>query len=192
MSELNQKLITQSAFDILAYVLRLKKHSNIDNIYIDKNNQLYRRTKWGFEKAERINLHLALQRKERQFEQLQSKYYDLLDEYEHVLRRKTGLLQHLESTNEQLKQSRKEKGFLKKHLKEVLDKNLSLDKRMERMENQEANLLQQIEKLKKTRDNLLENNLQLTNKTRQQKNQLNALQQTITELKQASLQEKIY
>ncbi len=191
MSEFNLKLFNKSAFDVLAHVLQLKKHTSYSNIYFDKNKTLYRRTRWGFEKCERYNLQLELSRKQRQYEQLQAKYYDLYDEYEHVMKRKSGLNQHLESLNQLLKQGRKEKGFLKKHLKEVLDKNISIDKRMDRMLKQEANLMQQIEKLKKTKDNLLEHNLLLTDKNRQQKNQIKALQLTIEQLKQTSKQEQV-
>ncbi|WP_439182314.1 hypothetical protein [Carboxylicivirga taeanensis] len=172
-----------SAYDILAYALQLKQHPTIDNVYLDRNNIHYRRTKWGFEKAERLNLRLALRRMEKECDLLAQRLDDLSEEYDHLLKRKTGLLQHLDAANNKLKEHRRERGFLKKYLKEVLDKNLSLDKRMERMTKREQNLLQQIDNLKSTKDNLLENNLHLTNKNREQKNQIQTLQKVVEELK---------
>ncbi len=183
MSKKVSSIPIPSAYDILAFALRLKPHPTMDNFFTDKNDTLYRRTRWGFEKAERYNVQLALRRKEKQYDELNDELHNLHDEFAQLLKRKTGLLKHIEQLNQQLKNSRREKGFLKKHLKEVLDKNLSIDKRMERMTNQEDNLLLQIEKLKKTKDNLLEHNLQLTDKNRQQKNQINALQKALLELK---------
>ncbi len=183
MTEIKKSPILKSAYDVLAYVLKLKKHHNLANIYIDVNKVHYRRTKWGFEKAERYNLNLALLRKEKQYELLMHEYDNLNQKYDQVLKRKTGLIHHLDECNNKLKDYRKEKGFLKRHLKEVLDKNISLDKRMERMLKQEENLQLQIEKLKSTKDNLLEQNHYLTDKTRQQKSLINALQKTIEQLK---------
>lgn len=184
MPEDYKSRLSFSAYDILAFALKLSPHPTLPNIYTDKNKTLYRRTKWGFEKAERFNLQLELKYKERQYDELEYKFNNLSNEYDQLLRRKTGLLKHFDLLNQQLRQSKKDKGFLKRHLKEVLDKNLSLDKRMERMLKQEENLLQQIEKLRKTKDNLLEQNYQLTDKSRQQKNQINALQAALHELKE--------
>jgi len=175
--------IINSAYDILAVVLKLKKHSSGENIYVDKNNIHYLRTKWGFEKAEKYNLRIALKRKERQYDRLFDDYNNLVHDYNLILQRKSGLNKHLDSANEILKNARKEKGFFKKHLKEVLDKNTALEKRMERMLRQEENQAHQIEKLKSTKDNLLEQNTLLMDKTRQQKSQINALQKVIEELK---------
>ncbi|WP_430813541.1 hypothetical protein [Carboxylicivirga sp. RSCT41] len=183
MSKIKQSPFTKSAFDVLAFALQLKKHPEFENIYVDKRKVQYRRTKWGFEKTEKYNLRLALMRKEKKHAQLADEYDNLIQEYEQLLKRKTGLIHHLEAANDKLKDNRKEKGFLKKHLKEVLDKNISLDKRMQRMIKQEENQKQQIEKLKSSKDNLLEQNNYLTDKTRQQKNQINALLKTIEELK---------
>lgn len=184
MSEDYKSRMSSSAYDILAFALRLSPHPALPHIYIDKNKVHYRRTRWGFEKAERYNLHLELKRKERQCDELKYESGNLKNEFEQLLKRKTRLLKHFDVLNLQLKQSKKDKGFLKKHLKEVLDKNLSLDKRMERMIKQEDNLLHQIEKLKKTKDNLLEHNIQLTEKNKQQRNQINALQKALHELKE--------
>ncbi|MCG8580669.1 MAG: hypothetical protein MI866_12165 [Bacteroidales bacterium] len=183
MSAINQSPFTKSAFDVLAFALKLKKHPEFENIYVDKNKVQYRRTKWGFEKTEKYNLRLALMRKEQKHAHLSDDYNNLIQEFEQLLKRKAGLIQHLETANEKLKENRKEKGFLKKHLKEVLDKNTSLDKRMQRMLKQEENQKLQIEKLKTSKDNLLEQNNFLTDKTRQQKNQINALLKTIEDLK---------
>jgi chromosome segregation ATPase len=176
--------LLETAYDVLAYVLKLSRHPKINNLYFDKNKEVYRRTKWGFEKADKYNMRIALMRKEKQYDQLLDDYDDVCQEYNQLLKRKTGLLDHLDMANEKLKESRKEKGFFKKHLKEVLDKNTSIEKRMERMLNQEDNLKQQIEKLKSTKDNLLESHQALTEKTRQQKAQINALQKTLEQLKE--------
>ncbi|MCU4154539.1 hypothetical protein J1N10_01040 [Carboxylicivirga sp. A043] len=183
MPKLKPSPIVKSAYDILAFALNLQRHPQYENIYVDKKKINYRRTKWGFEKEEKYNLRLALMRKERQHEQLRYDYNNLAYEYEQLLKRKTGLIHHLEMANNKLKEYRKEKGFLKKHLKEVLDKNISIEKRMQRMLKQEENQQQQIEKLKSSKDNLFEQNNYLTDKTRQQKTQINALQKTIEQLK---------
>ena len=176
--------LPETAYDVLALVLQLKKHPTITNLYLDKNKQLYRRTRWGFEKADKYNLKIALLRKEYRYDQLKDDYDNLCQEYEQLLKRKTGLLHHLEAANDKLKEARKEKGFFKKHLKEVLDKNLSIEKRMERMLNQEENQKNQIDRLKSTKDNLLESNQLLTDKTRQQKSQINSLQKAVEQLKE--------
>lgn len=183
MPKLKSSPIIKSAYDVLALALRLKKHQQFEKIYVDENNVQYRQTKWGFEQAEKYNFRLALLRKEKKYKLLTDDYDNLTQEYEQLLKRKTGLIHHLVTANEKLKENRKEKGFLKKHLKEVLDKNISIDKRMQRMLKQEENQKQQIEKLKSSKDNLLEQNNYLTDKTRQQKSQINALQKTIEELK---------
>ena len=175
--------IVNSAYDILALVLKLKKHSSGENIYVDKNKTHYLRTKWGFEKTEKYNQRIALKRKERLFDKLLDDYNNLEHDYNLLLQRKTGLNKHLEAANEMLNKARKEKGFFKKHLKEVLDKNVALEKRMERMLRQEENHMFQIEKLKTNKDNLLGQNTLLTDKTRQQKSQINALHKVIEELK---------
>ncbi|MBK3517232.1 hypothetical protein [Carboxylicivirga marina] len=183
MPSLNKLPIFKTAYDVLAYVLQLKKHPSIEHIYFDKNKVHYRRTKWGFEKAEKYNLNLALKHKEQQFDRLQQDYDNLSNEYELLLKRKTGLNHHLETANDKLRESKKEKGFFKKHLKEVLDKNTSLEKRMERMLKQEENLKQQVEKLKSSKENLFEQNQHLTEKSRMQRNQINAFHKTIEQLK---------
>lgn len=178
--------LIKSAYDILALALQLKKVSNRANLYVDRNSISYRRTKWGFEKEEKYNLRIALRRKERQFDQLSDAKNDLEQSFTQLTKRKTGLLQHLEAANDKLKQAKKEKGFFKKLIKELLDKNTALDKRMERMQNQADNLQQQVKKLKENKDNLFEQNLNLTEKTRQQKVQITALQNAISELKSKS------
>jgi len=148
-------------------------------MYIDKQNTSYIRTQWGFEKAEKHNLRIALRRIERQYDQLNDNYQNLKYDYDQLLQRKTGLVLHLESINEFIKTARKEKGFLKKHLKEVLDKNLALEKRMQRLLRQEDNQQQQIEKLKKTKENLLEQNTHLLDKNKQHKKQISDLQKAL-------------
>ncbi|TRX66000.1 hypothetical protein [Carboxylicivirga sp. M1479] len=178
--------LIKSAYDILALALQLKKVSNRANLYVDRNSISYRRTKWGFEKEEKYNLRVALRRKERQLDQLSDAKNDLEQSFTQLTKRKTGLLQHLEAANDKLKQAKKEKGFFKKLIKELLDKNTALDKRMERMQNQADNLQQQVKKLKENKDNLFEQNLNLTEKTRQQKVQITALQKAISELKSKS------
>jgi chromosome segregation ATPase len=183
MPKIKESSIIKSAYDVLAFALQLKKHPQFENIYVDRNKVNYRRSKWGFEKEERYNLRLALLRHEKKYEQLMHDYDNLTQEYDQLLKRKTGLVHHLDAANNKLKENRKEKGFLKKHLKEVLDKNISIDKRMQRMLKQEENQKQQIEKLKSAKDNLLEQNNYLTDKTRQQKSQINALQKTIDQLR---------
>ncbi len=185
----NNLQVINSAYDILALVLKLKKHTSKENIYVDKNNTYYIRNKWGFEKAAKYNQRIALRRKERQFDQLADDYKHLKHDYDLLLQRKTGLSKHLKAINEILKVTRKEKGFFKKHLKEVLDKNTALEKCMERKIRHEKNQAQQIEKLKMTKDNLLEENIILTDKTKQQKSQINALQKFIEELKMRAQQQ---
>ena len=190
MTKNNHLPIFDTAYDVLAFVLQLKKHPKLSNHYIDKNKIVYRRTKWGFEKAEKHNLRIGLRRKERLFDQLQNEHDRLQYEHQLVLKRKTGLLKHLEMADEKIKQYKKEKGFFKKHLKEVLDKNTSLEKRMERMLKNEENLHSQIEKLKKTKDNLQEQNQYLTEKSRHQKAQINSFQKLLDQRKEIKSQER--
>ncbi|GEM_PF-6476581 len=175
--------IFDTAYDVLAYVLKLHKHPTQKSVYIARDKQLYRRTKWGFEPLERYNLRIQLRRKERKIDYLNDELDNLTEEYNLLLKRKTGLINHLHDADERLKEARREKGFLKKHLKEVLDQNIALDKRLQRMQNQEENNLLQIDKLKRTKDNLLESNTSLSDKTRQQKAQIASLHKMVEDLK---------
>jgi len=181
------KNLIQSAYDILALALGLRRHLTNKNIYIDKYKTHFIRSKWGFEPTEKYNQRLLIQYQERKIEQLNHLLADKDFEIEHVLSRKDGLSRQIHLMQEQSKSAKREKGFLKKLLKEVLDKNLALEKRMERMIHHEENLSMQIAKLKLSKDNLLEHNQHLTEKSRQQKLQLQTLQQVIEKLKEPEL-----
>jgi len=182
------KNLLKSAYDVLAMALGLRRHHIDKNIYIDKYGAHFIRSKWGFEPTEKYNQKIKIQYLERKIEQLNQLLADKDYEIEHLLLRKEGLDKQIDIMSDQSKSAKKEKGFLKKLLKEVLDKNLALDKRMERMVHHEENLSLQITKLKTSKENLLEHNQHLIEKSQQQKMQLQTLQKVIEQQKKTYLQ----
>lgn len=182
------KNLFNSAYDVLAMALGLHRHHTSKNIYIDKYGARFIRRKWGFEPTEKYNQKIKIQYQERKIEQLKQLLADKNYEIEHLLVRQEGLHKQVDLMHDQSKSAKKEKGFLKKLLKEVLDKNLALEKRMERMIHHEENLFMQIAKLKTSKENLLEHNQHLTEKSQQQKQQLQTLQKVIELQKKPNLQ----
>jgi len=182
------KNLFKTAYDVLAMALGLDRHNTNKNIYIDKCGTHFIRSKWGFEPTEKYNQKIRIQYQERKIEQLNQLLADKNYEIEHLLLRQEGLHKQVDLLHDQSKSTKKEKGFLKKLLKEVLDKNLALEKRMERMIHHEENLSMQIAKLKTSKENLLTHNQHLTEKSQQQKLQLHTLQQVIEQQKKPILQ----
>jgi len=182
------KTLIKSAYDVLAMALGLRRHHSVKNIYFDKYNSHFIRSKWGFEPTDKYNQKIKIQYQNRKIDHLDGLLSDKNYEIEHLLTRKDGLSRQVDQMHAQAKSAKKEKGFLKKLLKEVLDKNLALENRMKRMISHERNLLMQIAKLQTTKDNLLIHHQQTTEKSRQQKQQLQTLQKVIEQLKQSELQ----
>jgi len=177
------KFIT--AYDIIAHILGLEKIPDKKNLYLNpKNEKRYFRTKWGFEPEEKHNLRIVVLKLEHKLEKLQQKVEELTFDNDTLIRKKEGLAKQLRISHDYSKETRREKRFVSKLLKEVLDKNVALEKKFLRLENHTANIEKQLENLKVTKANLLEQYNALIEKNSQQKKQLQELQKVIAGLKE--------
>ena len=177
------KFIT--AYDVIAHILGLEKIPERDNLYIKpKNRKRYIRTKWGFEPEEKYNLRIVILKLEYRLEKLIQRTEELTYDNDTLIRKKDGLAKQLNKSHEYSKESRREKRFISKLLKEVLDKNVALEKKFLRLENHTVNIEKQLENLKLTKSNLLDQYNALIDKNSQQKKQLQELQKVIAGLKE--------
>ena len=141
------KFIT--AYDIIAHILGLEKISERDSLYINpKNRKRYFRTKWGFEPEEKYNLRIVVLKLEYKLEKLIQRTEELTYDNDTLIRKKDGLAKQLKKSHEYSKESRREKRFISKLLKEVLDKNVALEKKFLRLENHTVSIEKQLENLK--------------------------------------------
>ncbi len=181
------KFIT--AYDIIAHILGLEKIPDKENLYINpKNRKRYFRTKWGFEPEDKHNLRIVVLKLEHKLEKLMQKVEELTFDNDTLIRKKEGLAKQLRISHAYSKEMRREKRFVSKLLKEVLDKNVALEKKFLRLENHTENTEKQLENLNVTKSNLLEQYNALIEKNSQQKKQLQELQKVIAGLKEKVVQ----
>ena len=174
----------RTAYDIIAHILGLQQLTGKEKIFVKKDSgKRYIRTKWGFEPVEKHNLKIKILRLEHEIDKLKTENEELKYNNETLIRKKEGLKKQLALSQDNGKKLKKEKGFLNKLLKEVLDKNLSLDKRYERQLKSREKTDKQLENLKSSKDHLLEQYNSLIEKNREQKKHLQELQKVISELK---------
>ena len=173
----------RTAYDIIAHILGLQPAGKRD-IYIKKDSgKKYRRTRCGFEPVEKHNLKIEVLRLGHKMDTLKNENEELRFQNENLIRKTEGLRKQLALSQENGKKFKKEKGFLNKLLKEVLDKNLSLDKKYDRLLKSKENTDKQLENLKLSKAHLLEQYNSLIEKNRDQKKHLQELQNVIIELK---------
>ena len=175
----------KTAYDIIAHVLGLQQLPEKDNIYINNNTKKrFIRTKWGFEPTEKHNLKVKTLRLEHIIEKLNREIDELRSDNDALIRKREGLRKQLNLSQEYTKRMKKEKGFISKLLKEVLDKNIALDKKYERLLKSEENTDKQLENLRSSKEHLLEQYNNLVEKNREQKKHLQELQKAIESLKE--------
>jgi chromosome segregation ATPase len=173
-----------TAYDIIAHILGLQPENGKSEIYIKKGSgKRYRRTKWGFEPVEKHNLRIDALRLGHKLDRLKSENEELKYQNESLIRKTEGLRKQLALCQENGKKLKKEKGFINKLLKEVLDKNLSLDKKYDRLLKSKESTEKQLENLKLSKANLLEQYNALIEKNRDQKKHLQEFQKVIADLK---------
>ena len=177
-----------TAYDLIAYILGLEKIPNRENLYLHiKTRKRYFRTKWGFEPEEKYNLRIVVLKLEHKLEKLMQRVEELSFDNDVLIRKKEGLTKQLRKSQDYSKETRREKRFISKLLKEVLDKNVALEKRFLRLENHTVNIEKQLENLKVTKSNLLDQYNALIEKNSQQKKQLQELQKVIAGLKEKTV-----
>ncbi len=181
----------KTAYDIIAHVLGLRLLKEQEKIYVLKGDRSKRfvRTKWGFEPVEKHNLKIRVMYLEHEIEKLIRINEELTYDNDSAQRRREGLRKQLAICQENTKRMKREKGFINKLLKEVLDKNVALDKKYERLVKNKENADKQLENLKKSKAHLLEQYNDLIEKNREQKKHLREFQKVIADLKEKCKQE---
>lgn len=173
-----------TAYDIIAHILGLERIPDRENVYLHtKTKKRYFRTKWGFEPEEKYNLRIEVLKLEHKLEKLNQRVEELTYDNDGLIRKKEGLTKQLRKSQDYSKEARREKRFISKLLKEVLDKNVALEKKFLRLENHTVNIEKQLENLKDTKANLLVQYNALIDKNSQQKTQLQGQQKVIADLK---------
>ncbi len=181
----------KTAYDIIAHILGLEKISGNENGYIKTDNKKrFIRTKWGFEPEEKHNLRIMVLKLEHKLGKLIQRTDELAYDNEVLTRKKEGLTKQLRKSQEFSKEVRREKGFIRKLLKEVLDKNVALEKKYLRLEKHKMNISKQLENLISTKAHLLEQYNALIEKNSQQKKQLQEMQKAISSLKEKNEKNK--
>ena len=175
----------KTAYDIIAHALGLQQLPEKDNLYISNDTQKrFIRTKWGFEPTEKHNLKVKTLRLEHEIEKLNRELNELRSDNDALVRKREGLRKQLNLSQEYTKRMKKEKGFISKLLKEVLDKNIALDKKYERLLKSKENTDKQLENLRSSKEHLLEQYNNVVEKNREQKKHLQELQRAIVSLKE--------
>ncbi|NPA37049.1 MAG: hypothetical protein GXO47_09390 [Chlorobi bacterium] len=177
----------RTAYEEIADILEMQKAEGEKNIYISKEtNKRFKLTVYGFEPENNYNKRLEIFKLEKQLAVLKKQNDELSEINETLIKRKEGLKKQLEKCYEYSGGLKKKKGFINKLLKEVLDKNVSLEKKYTKLRKQNENITKQMDNLKETKANLLKQFEDVVEKGRQQKRQIRELQEALTAKKRDS------
>jgi chromosome segregation ATPase len=177
----NRKEKLETAFEIIADILDMKKISGQQNVYEEKGTKKrYKLTKRGFEPENHYNNRLKILKLEKQIKILTKQKAELEEINETLVKRKDGLSGQLAKCHEITGKQKKERGFINKLLKEVVDKNIALEKRYQRQQKLNENMNRQLENLKISKANLLDQYNNLVSKSQEQKKQIQELQKALT------------